>query len=163
MVCYRLHETNMTKAYSERPLTIIADEIAVRWRAKRLAARFGLTSIADAAIHGIAGDYAFRVSHRLAEDWRFGLTFEEFTDSLNAHSDNDAEKRAITAAVLAAVGDYHYHRGQTKEARESYRRALGENAGDRRTRVKDLLAATGPIGRVLRSAATRVGSARLSA
>jgi glycosyltransferase involved in cell wall biosynthesis len=162
MVCYRLHETNMTKAHTERPLTIIADEIAVRWRVRQLAVRFGLTSVVEAALAGIADDYAFRVSQRLAHASRLGLTFEEFQSSLNAHCDNATEKRAITAAVLAAIGDVYYHRGQTRAAREHYRRALGENA-DRRTRVKDLLLAAGPIGRMLRSAATRVGTARLSA
>jgi glycosyltransferase involved in cell wall biosynthesis len=156
MVCYRIHELNMTKDYFERPAAVISDEIAVRWRAKQTAERLGLKPVVRAALRGIAHDYGVRVAQRVAGRSKFGLTFGEFEASLAANCDCADERRRITATVFAALGDHYYHQGETAVARQHYRRALRENRADLRTWVKGGLLATGAIGRALRSAATQL-------
>ena len=156
MVCYRIHELNMTKDYFERPAAVISDEVTVRWRAKETADRLGLTQVARAALRGIAHDYGVRVAQRVADRSKFGLTFEEFEASLAANCTSADEKRRITATVLAALGDHYYHQGETSMARQHYRCALHQNGADLRTLVKSGLLATGALGRALRSAATQL-------
>ena len=106
MVCYRLHDLNMTKTFMARPHALIADEVAVRWRVKKLAADAGLTAVVTSALDGIAADYGLRVYGRLRDDWKLGLTFEEFETSLREHSEDPSEIAHITGAVLRSLADW---------------------------------------------------------
>ena len=67
MVCYRLHELNMTKDFLQRPAALISDELAVRWRVRRTAEELRLTGVAQAALDAIAHDYGVHVAARVAE------------------------------------------------------------------------------------------------
>lgn len=152
MVCYRFHELNMSKDHFEQPAVVVADEIAVRWRTKRTAERMGLTAVAHAAVDAIATDYANRVTRQLANEMKFGMTFEEFALSLDEHGATGDERLRITGTVLAGLGDHFYHHRDTALARQFYMRALKHNPRDLRTWVKGGLLAAGPVGRTLRAA-----------
>lgn len=151
MVCYRFHELNMSKDHREQPAVVIADEIAVRWRTKRTAERCGMTAVAQAAVAAIATDYANRVTRRMGQESKFGMTFEEFAASLNQHRATPDERMRITGTVLAGLGDHYYHQRETSLARQFYVRALKQNPRDLRTWVKGGLLAAGPVGRSLRA------------
>jgi glycosyltransferase involved in cell wall biosynthesis len=154
MVCYRYHDSNMSKTHREQRLPVIADEIEVRWRTKKTAERLGRTTVARRALDAIAMDYGNRVAQDLAGQSAFGMTFAEFDASLQAHCDDAAAKRRITGTVLAAVGDHYYHQGDRRLAQDCYIRALRLNPRDPRTWVKSSLLATGSVGRSLRAALT---------
>jgi len=155
MVCYRFHDLNMTKDFNDRPTAVISDELAVRWRMKRLAEQLLLPVVAQAALDGIAHDYGVHVAQRIAKRSAGGLSFEELEASLKAHGATAIEMRPIMAAVFVEIGDHYYHQGKIEAARQYYRRALTQRPAKLRTWVKTLLA-TGTIGRALRSVATQL-------
>jgi hypothetical protein len=157
MACYRFHELNMSKEHFDRPAIVIADETAVRWRTKRLAEQLGLHEVAQTALDAIATDYANRVTRKMGDASKFGMTFEEFAASLDAHQATTDERIRITGAVLAGLGDHYYHHHDTSRARQFYLRALKENPRDLRTWVKGGLLAAGPVGRTLRAAVAQKG------
>ena len=156
MVCYRLHALNMTKEYLDRPAGAISDEVAVRWRIKETAEQMKLNSVAAAALCGIAGDYASRVTQRVAENSRFGMTLDEFESSLAAHCHRASETLRIRAAVSAALGDLHYHRSDTGAAARYYRQAIRQYPGNLPTWIKLALLVMGTPGHAIRSAVTRM-------
>lgn len=154
MVCYRFHDQNMSTSHREQPMTVIADEVAVRWRTMAVAESLGRTAVTRMALDEIANDYARRVAQYVAEESRFGLSFEAFEASLEASCADASEKRRIRAAVFAALGDHYYHHGETDAARRHYLRSLKHHPRDLRTWVKGGLLATGSLGRTLRAALT---------
>ena len=156
MVCYRLHDSNMSTYYLENPAALIADEMRVRWRIKGMAEASGFTSVAEAALDGIAGDYAARVRLRLTEGWKRGMTVEEFERLVRDHCQDAGEIARITRHVLRSVADGYYQRGDTRVARQDYRRVLRKTPLDIATWTKYGLLALGPAGRTLRNAAARV-------
>lgn len=156
MVCYRIHETNMSKWYVERPERLIADEVEVRWRVLRMAQQVGLQRIADAAVDAIGDDYARRVARGQAEQWPLGMTVDQFTASLRAHTTDQRLIDRITARVQWSVADDCYKRGNTRLAAAHYRQALALNPRDLATWAKCGLLAAGPAGRTLRSAAAHL-------
>ena len=155
MVCYRFHDQNMSISHREQPLIVINDEVAVRWRARKTAQSLGRKAIVRIALDEIANDYGERVAQRVADGSKFGLTFEEFEASLNAHCQKASEKRFIRAAVFTAVGDHYYHHGGPSAARHYYFRALSHWPGNLRTWAKGALLATGSIGRAVRTSLTQ--------
>lgn len=159
MVCYRIHDSNMSTYYLENPATLIAEEMRVRWRIKQMAEASGLTSVMQAALDGIAGDYGTRVRLRLTEGWKRGMTFEEFERSVREHCQDAGEIARITRHVLRSVADGYYQCGDTRVARRYYRRVLQQTPLDIATWTKYVLLALGPAGRTLRNAAARVRTA----
>jgi glycosyltransferase involved in cell wall biosynthesis len=155
MVCYRIHDQNMTKEYLERPAALLSNIMSVRWRIKDMAEQAGLTDVARAAVDAMGDDYAFRIRERLAEGSTLGITFEEFESSLDAHVPDAQERLTIKARAYTVLGDYYYRDREVDLARQFYGRALKERPGDLRTRMKSALLAAGPIGRTFRAAVTR--------
>jgi glycosyltransferase involved in cell wall biosynthesis len=163
MVCYRLHETNMSGWYHQHPGKLIADEIEVRWRVKEMAERFGVLEGVAAATAAIAWDYGLRVSRHLTEQWHFGMTMDDFEASLRAHTSDHRLIARIRAAVLAAVGDASYQHGNGQAARDYYAQSLKENPVDVVTWTKFGLAASGIVGRTIRDAAVSLRERRAAA
>jgi glycosyltransferase involved in cell wall biosynthesis len=151
MVCYRMHELNMTKYYFAHPAALVADVMAVRWRVKVMSQRAGFRSLVSTALSALASEYTYRLTHRVGDGRGFWMTLEDFEASVNAHSDDSKERLTIKAAVFASLGDHYYANSETGLARQFYRRTLRHRPTDLRTWVKCGLLATGTIGRVLRA------------
>jgi glycosyltransferase involved in cell wall biosynthesis len=154
MVCYRLHDSNMSSWYHQNPHKLIRDEVEVRWCVRAMAERLGRTSIVKAANDAIAWDYGLRVSMKLTENWPLGMTMDEFDASLRAHTDDAAFIDACKATVLRSVGDRYYGHDNLRAAREYYSRALQVAPSHLPTWAKRGFLATGAVGRTLRAAAT---------
>ena len=152
MVCYRIHDLNMTKTYYHRPEALVADLVSVRLRVRDLAARAGLTRVVRAANAGVVAEYAFRLMEGVESTTQVGISFELFDRSLAALCKDDAERRFFSALVYAALGDQWYVRGDAGRARAYYRRSLAANPYDPTALMKLALAATGGAGRAVRSA-----------
>jgi glycosyltransferase involved in cell wall biosynthesis len=156
MVCYRLHDTNMTHWYHQNPHKLIRDEIEVRWRVRSMAQQLGRAGIVKAATDAIAWDYGYRVSLKLTEDWPLGMTMAEFNESLRAHTGDPAVIAQATVTVLRAVADAQYRKGDLAQARAFYDQAVAADPSHVPTRAKRALLATGSVGRRLRTAAARL-------
>jgi glycosyltransferase involved in cell wall biosynthesis len=160
MVCYRLHELNMTNFYVENPKRRIDDEVAVRWRVRQMALRLGRSSIASAATDAIADDYARRVAQRLSEQWRYGMTLEEFEASLQLHCPDAADTARIKTRVFSLLGDTFYAKGDPAKAARYYAQAQSHEPFNVTIRAKRTLLGTGRAGQVFRRAAARLTGGR---
>jgi glycosyltransferase involved in cell wall biosynthesis len=152
MVCYRIHDSNMTKTYYGRPEALMADLVSVRRRVRDLAAQAGLSRVVRAANTAIVAEYAFRIMEGVDSALHVGMTFAQFERSLASLSNDEAEKRTLTARVCAVLGDARYAGGDVRGARAYYRQSLAIEPLDPATWLKLALAATGAAGRVARSA-----------
>jgi glycosyltransferase involved in cell wall biosynthesis len=153
MVCYRIHDLNMTKTYDGRPEALMADLISVRRRTRDMAAQAGLGRVVRAANAGIVADYVFRVLEGTESTAHVGMTFAQFERSLASLTNDENERRTITARVCTALGDAYYERGETARARDCYRRSLALQPTGLATRMKLALTSTGAVGRAVRAAA----------
>jgi glycosyltransferase involved in cell wall biosynthesis len=156
MVCYRLHDSNMSSYYHANPAKLAADELKVRWRVKHLAARSHPGAVARAALHEIVRHYERRVTGRITESCRDGMTFEEFETSLREHSQDPRDVAHVRARVLTAMGDTYYTRGTFHLARQHYRRALRHAPLTPSVWAKWALLVSGGGGRSLRLLANRL-------
>ncbi len=163
MVCYRLHDSNMSKAHIANPAPQIADEVAVRWRARDMAQRLGRPAVARAALEAIAADYARRVALHVTERWRFGMTLDAFDRSLLDHCHDVRTRAWVRAKVYGFVADTFYAEGDRAMARRYYEMAQRERPFDATLRAKRALLETGSAGRAVRSAVARIGHGRPSA
>jgi hypothetical protein len=158
MVCYRLHDANMSTFYRANPIPLVADEMRVRFRVKTIAAAAGKRAIVRAALDGIVNDYATRVALLGLDGWTGGLTWAQFEISLREQCDDPGEAARITRRVLSEVGDAYYGRGYLREARDYYRRATECARFAWGPWAKLLLLRAGAAGRRLRIAAARLRS-----
>jgi len=160
MVCYRVHDTNMSHWYHENPHKLIRDEVEVRWRVRSMAAQLGRASIVKAATDAIAWDYGQRVALKLTENWPLGMTMDAFRESLRSHTDDPAVTAQATVTAFRAVADAYYQKGDTARARQFYNQALDCAPFNITTRAKLALLASGSVGRAVRTAASRWLSAQ---
>jgi hypothetical protein len=160
MVCYRLHDTNMSGWYHQNPGKLIWNEVEVRWRVKAMAEMLDAGDIAEAAADAIAWDYGQRVARGLTERWPLGMTMEEFQQSLLGHTSDHELITRVTATVLAAVGDAYYQHGNGRLARKYYAQSIQQKPGDLRSWTKYGLSASGIVGRTIRGAAVSLRERR---
>jgi glycosyltransferase involved in cell wall biosynthesis len=153
MVCYRMHDTNMTKHYFEQHTALVADIMSVRWRVKEMCARAGLRALARLALDTLAAEYTYRLTHRIAEGRGTWMALEDVQASIAAHARDHKEETHLNAAVFAAVGDHYYANADAGKARQFYWQTLRRRPADLRTWAKYALLSTGALGRALRSAA----------
>jgi len=156
MVCYRVHDTGMSQWYHQNPHKLIRDEVEVRWRVRSMAEQLGRTAIVKAATDAIAWDYGLRVSMKLTENWPLGMTMEQFSESLRAHTDDRAVMTHVTGKMLREVADAYYRNGDAAVARQYYSRALRAAPADIATWTKQALLSAGPVGRTLRTTVARL-------
>jgi len=156
MINRRLHDSNLSWHFLERPREMVAEMIALRWRILRLARSAGRSDLTRVWLREIANDYAWRVRRKLDEDWPLGLTPDELEASLREHAASPRERSITLNAVHTAVGDAHHERREVGPARRHYARALVANPRDLRTAVKYSLARMGCPARRLREALNRV-------
>ena len=159
MVCYRIHDANMTKEFLARPAALIADEVAVRWRILRIAERAGAAAVVEAALQGTTADYSRRVTVPLTgRRWTQGITLRQFEESLHQHCADGRVRARITAAVLGAMADVYYAQGEIEQSREHYRQALRQQPMNAALWAKLVLLGMGAMGRLLRDSLARVRS-----
>lgn len=156
MVGWRMHDANMTHSFTGRPAALVADELATRWRLRRAAEKAGCESVARTFLDAIASDYAGRVVRKLAEEWPFGLTEDEFEQSMTHYSHRSDERAAIRGVVYAALGDHYVDTNNAARARELYGKAIDNLPRALRTRLKYALLLGGHAGQLAREAIVSV-------
>jgi len=121
LVYYRSHETNMSKILTQSARhVIIADNIAVRWRLKAKAEEIGATSVRRLCDEAMATYYAHLLAGKIYDNAMFGMTLEEFEQSLQHHTRTKSEASAMRARVYTALGDQCYLRRDFSQARQYY-------------------------------------------
>ena len=121
LVCYRSHDTNMSKILTQSARhVIITDNIAVRWRLKEKAEEIGATSVMRLCEDAIATYYAHLLAGKMYENAMFGITLEEFEQSLQQHTRNKRAASALRTQVYTALGDQCYLRRDFSQARQYY-------------------------------------------
>jgi GT2 family glycosyltransferase len=156
MVCYRVHDTNMSHWYHQNPHKLIRDEVEVRWRVRSMAEQLGRTAIVKAATDAIAWDYGLRIAMKLTENWPLGMTIDEFEASLGAHTNDQEVIKYVRAIAFRLVGDEYCRIGDAAMARRYYSRVLRAAPADVATWMKQALLAAGPVGRTLRLKVARL-------
>jgi len=157
MVCYRLHDLNMTKSLRTRdPSILVNDDIAVRWRLIQQAKAAGAAQIVTYCQEEIIADYVRRVLDNRDTASAFGLTIEQLDDSLRRFSSDHAEESSVRARVYAGLGDRYYWRGSPPDALHWYRRAVHDNNWALDCWAKYLLIRMGEAGVRLRKSLSAV-------
>jgi glycosyltransferase involved in cell wall biosynthesis len=144
MVSYRLHELSMTNTLPRRHR--IEDNLAVRWRMKRLAQQNGQTRLVQRCVDSLAKDYNFCVVSNCFDTSSYSLTQEEFERSLQKNTDSVTEQRRIRALVFAGLGDGFYHRGNVDKAEQYYRLSLQQDRSILKIWLKYARVRTGILG-----------------
>jgi glycosyltransferase involved in cell wall biosynthesis len=152
MVNYRLHGMSMTSHTALRRK--LEDNLAVRWRIKRLAQDARLKLIAKRCLDSLAAHYAYCVKSAHFGIEEYCLTSEEFEESLKRNADNFNEISRIQSRVHVVLGDTFCHHGQPDKALQQYRLALQENLWMPRTWAKYILTRMGS-GELLRRRPSR--------
>jgi len=124
VVCYRLHGLSMTNQLTRRHR--VNDNLAVRWRIKRLAEQKGYTSIVQEGQTSLAHHYTYCIANEILGGSTYSLTFEEFEESLVENAGSPEEQRAIRARVYAGLADHYYRRRDFDGATRFYRLALDQ-------------------------------------
>jgi glycosyltransferase involved in cell wall biosynthesis len=121
LVYYRSHDTNMSKMFTKNAYqVIITDNIAVRWRLRDKAAERGAASVVRLCEDAIATYYANLLASKIYENALFGITLEEFEQSLQQHTRNKSEQSDMRARVYTALGDQCYLRRNFSQALQYY-------------------------------------------
>ena len=153
LVCYRSHDTNMSKMLTKSARhVIITDNIAVRWRLKEKAEEIGADSVARLCEDAIATYYANLLASQMYENAMFGITAEEFEQSLQRHTLNKSEVLAMRARVYTALGDQCYLRRDFSQAQQYYGWGVQQNPRALGTLMKYALLKMGSLGVHLRDA-----------
>ena len=151
LVCYRSHDTNMSKILTQSARhVIITDNIAVRWRLKDKADEIGADLMARLCEDAIATYYANLLAGHMYENAMFGMTAEEFEQSLQRHTRNTSEVLAMRARVYTALGDQCYVRRDFSRAQHYYGRGIQQNPRALGPLTKYALLKMGSLGICLR-------------
>jgi hypothetical protein len=155
LVYYRSHETNMSKVLTQRARhVIINDNIAVRWRLKAKAEEIGATSVMRLCDQAIATYYAHLLAGKIYENAIFGITLEEFEQSLQQHTRSKSEASTMRARVYTALGDQCYLQRDFAQARQYYGWGMQQEPKALGTLTKYALLKTGSLGVHLRDLAS---------
>lgn len=144
MVSYRLHELSMTNNLSRRHR--IEDNLAVRWRMKRLAQGDGETKLVRKCIDSLAKHYTYCVVSDAFDTSSYSLTQTELEDSLQINTDSVKEQRLIRACVFAGLGDGFYRQGDLVKADHYYQLSLQQDRSSPKIWVKYILVKIGVPG-----------------
>lgn len=148
----RIHELNLTWYYRERAPLLVSNEVATRWRVRSLAQASGRASVAKLYLDVIATDYARRMARKAAENWAYGLTPDEFEQSLRHHLPSHGQRATMRSMVYCALGDRHISRRDLQQARQAYARAVREDRRNGHAWAKYALARMGRSGIRIRAA-----------
>jgi glycosyltransferase involved in cell wall biosynthesis len=154
MVGWRVHATNMTHSFNQRPWALVRDEISVLVRMRDRANEVGDSALVRVYTDAIAGYYAWRLAAGAAPDLVCHMTPTEMESSLAEWCEDLDERARIKGNAYAALGDACYDAGDVLEARHWYAMALrrGRSA---RTMAKYLLLRAGRIGGHVRTVLAR--------
>lgn len=159
MVYYRLHQTNMTEAFTgEDSRKGIEDESRVLWRIHDDARRAGLEEISELARESLTATYVRML--RMTEDQApGGLTIQEVYGLVDAHAGDDGLNRKVRGSVLGGLGDHCYWDGDRGRAEDLYRSALTEYPWSVALRLKRFLLQLGGLGATVRRALSAAAGA----
>jgi glycosyltransferase involved in cell wall biosynthesis len=147
MVSYRVHAGNMTLDFKKRTDALVCDELRVLWGVKALAESARASAVARLYLEEIAWYYATHVAFRISQQWRFGMSLEQFDESLDAHCPDRGARAFIRSRTYSFMADQYREMCDVGLARHWYRAALIECPTDLKTRVKLLLLRSGIAGR----------------
>jgi tetratricopeptide (TPR) repeat protein len=151
MVCYRLHDLNMTKSLrTQDPSILVNDDIAVRWRLIGQAKAAGAAQIVTYCQEEIIGDYVRRILGNGDVHSPFGITLEQFHESLRRFASDQGDEWNVRARVYAGLADHYYWRGNRVQAVQFYKRAVQQNWWSLDCWAKYLLIRMGEAGVQLR-------------
>jgi glycosyltransferase involved in cell wall biosynthesis len=151
LVYYRSHDTNMSKILTKTARHVITnDNFAVRWRLKEKAEGRGANAIVRLCQDAIATYYASLLSAAIYENGAFGITVEEFEQSLRHHTRNTSEASDMRTRVYTALGDQCYLRRDFTQALQYYEKGLQQNRLSLAPWMKSTLLKMGPLGIHLR-------------
>jgi hypothetical protein len=161
LVYYRSHNTNMSKILTKSARhVIITDNIAVRWRlqekAEEIGADWGVRLCKDA----IATYYAHLLASHVYGNEIFGISSEEFEQSLQQYTRNSSEAASMRARVYTTLGDQSYLRRDFCQARQYYRWGAQQDPRALGTLMKYALLKLGSPGVRLRDFASTWASRR---
>jgi glycosyltransferase involved in cell wall biosynthesis len=117
-VDYRLHSQSMTSQIDRSAQ--IADNIAIRWRIKRMAGDLGDGASVEECDRSIADHYAYCLARETFQDGDYRMSLEDFEASLGRNARTSAEKRAIRARVYEVLGNGFYRKKEIRKAIHYY-------------------------------------------
>ena len=151
LVYYRSHDTNMSKMLTQNARhVIITDNIAVRWHLKEKAEEIGADSVVSLCQDAIATYYAHLLASKMYKNAIFGISSEEFGQSLQQHTRNKSEASEMRARVYTALGDQCYLRRNFFQARQYYGWGVQQDPRALSTLMKYALLKMGSLGVHLR-------------
>ena len=146
MVCYRVHDKNMSEGLKKtNPHIITNDNFAVRWTLKNRAEALGDTSVVSLCKDAIATYYSHLIADELSTNI-YHRTLEECEQSIACYAANRDEEVEIRTRLYTALGDQYYSRHDINRAVQWYRASLHERRCSLRTLVKYLLLHLGGVG-----------------
>jgi glycosyltransferase involved in cell wall biosynthesis len=144
LVNYRSHELSMTNrlTYDEH----LADEIAVRWRIKRLAQEAGFPAVVKHCLRSAANLYGRCVVSARFHPGERCLSITQVESSLQREASDVHEAGIVRAKFYARVGDGFYAHRAFADALRYYGMALQTSAWLPDVWVKTVLLRLGPAG-----------------
>ena len=147
MVSYRVHAGNMTLDFKKRTDALVCDELLVLWGMKALAESARASAVARMYLDEIGWYDGTHVAFGISRQWRYGMSLEQFDESLDVHCAARAEREFIRSLTYSFLADQYREMGDVSLARRFYRAALLERPTDLKTRAKLLLLRGGAAGR----------------
>lgn len=145
--CYRIHEGSYTHHYEQKAvLVMVNDEVAVRWRLRRVLRNENRPDLVELASDAIIGDYGLRLLHAELGDWPQGLSPEQFEASVEQWATTAREAADVRARAYNFCGDALHQRRGLKAARRYYYAAWRNDRLSPRRFAKLAVSLLGPFG-----------------
>jgi len=153
MVSYRRHDSSMEKTLKRKdPGILFADNVAVLWRLKQEGIKAGAREVVSVCRDRLAEFYAFRLLAGKFDLSTYGITDQQYEESLLCNATDLKELKKIRARVQVRFADGCYARKSFSDALASYKAGLRQDAWMPKAWIKYILLCSGRAGIFFREA-----------
>jgi glycosyltransferase involved in cell wall biosynthesis len=163
MVCYREHDLNMTAIITdkEKAHRCAAAELAIPWMVKEQATALGYQELSKECLIALANEYSRQARAKMYRSGEMRLDLDEFDESLQNSTKDEAERRWLYARFFLGLGDRYWYQDERSKAAEYYFKALSRDPSLLKIYAKLMLLPLGRLGSLVRETIQYIRNHRL--
>jgi len=163
MVCYREHDLNMTAIITDKEKVhrCAAAELAILWMVKEQATALGYQELSKECLIALANEYSRQARSKMYRSGEMRLDLDEFDESLQNSTKDEAERRWLYARFFLGLGDRYWYQDERSKAAEYYFKALSRDPSLLKIYAKLMLLPLGRLGSLVRETIQYIRNHRL--
>ena len=163
MVCYREHDLNMTAIITDKEKVhrCAAADLAIPWMVKEQATALGYQELSKECSIALANEYSRQARSKMYRSGEMRLDIDEFDESLQNSTKDQAERRWLYARFFLGLGDRYWYQNERSKAAEYYFKALSRDPSLLKIYAKLMLLPLGRLGSFVRETIQYIRNQRL--